>query len=88
MNTTTNNNLNAPSITIAPRSPANGVLLYVVTITTVRDVRSYPCRSIDSAHKLVDRFMAGVVNPKTSKKPATEQPAEAAPTPAPAPVAA
>src|SRR5512137_668409 len=42
MNTTTNNNITAPSITIAPRSPANGVLLYVVTITTVRDVRSLP----------------------------------------------
>ena len=88
MNTTTNNNITAPSITIAPRSPANGVLLYVVTITTVREVRSYPCRSIDSAHKLVDRFMAGVVNPKPSRKPATEQPAEAAPVPVPALAAA
>ncbi len=75
MNTTTNNNLNAPSITIAPRSPANGVLLYVVTITTVQNVRSYPCRSIDSAHKLVDRFIAGVVKPRQPKQP-DHQPAE------------
>ncbi len=85
MNTKTNNNITAPSITIAPRSPANGVLLYVVTITTVKDVRSYPCRSIGSAHKLVDRFMAGVTNPKAK---ATQQPAQAAPAPAPALAAA
>ena len=43
---------------------------------------------IDSAHKLVDRFMAGVVNPKASRKPATQQPAEAAPAPVPALAAA
>jgi hypothetical protein len=76
MNTTnTQNNITAPSITIAPRSPANGVVLYVVTITTVQDARSYPCRSLESAHKLVDRFMAGVVKPRQPKV-ADPKPAE------------
>ena len=37
-----NNNTAAPSITIAPRNPAKGVLNFVVTLTTFKDVRSYP----------------------------------------------
>ena len=41
MNTTIqNNNTAAPSVTIAPRNPARGVLNFVVTLTTHRDVRS------------------------------------------------
>jgi hypothetical protein len=45
MNTTNQNNNNtaAPSVTIAPRNPAKGVLNFVVTLTTHKDVRSYPC---------------------------------------------
>ena len=45
MNTTTQN-IAAPSITIAPRNPAKGVVLYVVTVTTHSDARSYPCRRV------------------------------------------
>ena len=75
MNTTNNiNNTAAPSITIAPRNPAKGVLLYVVTITTHKDVRSYPCRSFDSALKLAERFIAGVVKfsaPRQAEEDAT-----------------
>ena len=81
MNTTnTNNNIAAPSITIAPRSggrpqgPKGGVL-YVVTITTYSDARSYPCRSLESATKLVERFIAGVVKPRQPKV-ADPKPAE------------
>ena len=74
MNTTTQN-IAAPSITIAPRNPAKGVVLYVVTITTVQDARSYPCRSLQSATKLVERFIAGVVKPR-QPKPADPKPAE------------
>ena len=74
MNTTTQN-IAAPSITIAPRNPAKGVVLYVVTITTVQDARSYPCRSLGSATKLVERFIAGVVKPR-QLKPADPKPAE------------
>jgi hypothetical protein len=84
MNTTNqNNNTAAPSVTIAPRNPARGVLSFVVTLTTHKDVRSYPCRSMESAIKLVERFIAGVTKPA---RPA----AQAEPTPAPAaePVAA
>ena len=41
MNTTNNiNNTAAPSVTIAPRNPAKGVLNFVVTLTTHKDVRS------------------------------------------------
>ncbi|HWV98515.1 MAG TPA: hypothetical protein VNZ64_02365 [Candidatus Acidoferrum sp.] len=61
MNTTnTNNNTVAPSVTIAPSNPARGVLNFVVTLTTHKDVRSYPCRSMESAIKLAERFIAGV----------------------------
>ena len=85
MNTTNQNNNTtaAPSVTIAPRNPARGVINFVVTLTTHKDVRSYPCRSMESALKLVERFIADVTKPA---RPA----AQAEPTPAPAaePVAA
>ena len=97
MNTTTQNNIAAPSITIAPRNPAKGVVLYVVTITTVQDARSYPCRSLQSATKLVERFIAGlsrrspakadVVKPR-QPKPADPKPAEPVAEPEPVTVAA
>ena len=32
----------------------------MVTLTTQKDVRSYPCRSMESAIKLAERFIAGV----------------------------
>src|SRR5512139_2741307 len=53
MNTTNQNNIAAPAVTVAPRNPAKGVLNFVVTLTTHKDVRSYPCRSMESAIKLV-----------------------------------
>jgi hypothetical protein len=54
MNTTNQNNNTtaAPSVAIAPRartsqlSTINPQPLYVVTLTTFNDVRSYPCRSL------------------------------------------
>ena len=58
-----NKNTAAPSVTIAPRNPARGVLNFVVTLTTFQEVRSYPCRSMESAIKLVERFIAGVTKP-------------------------
>jgi hypothetical protein len=64
MNTTNQNNTAAPSVTIAPRNPAKGVLNFVVTLTTHKDVRSYPCRSLESATKLAERFIAGVTKPR------------------------
>ncbi len=81
MNTTkNNNNTAAPSVTIAPRNPARGVVTFVVTLTTHADVRSYPCRSLESATSLAHRFIAGVTKPRS--KPASEPDTEAAPTPA------
>ena len=81
MNTTDiNKNLTAPSVTIAPRNPARGVLTFVVTLTTFKDTRSYPCRSLESATKLVERFIAGVTKPRpaTPQEPApVAQPAAA-----------
>ena len=83
MNTQINNHIAAPSVTIAPRNPARGVLTFVVTLTTFKDTRSYPCRSLESATKLVERFIAGVTKPR----PAAQQP-EATPAPIAQPVAA
>ena len=64
-----NKNTAAPSVTIAPRNPARGVLSFVVTLTTFKDVRSYPCRSMESAIKLAERFIAGVTKPAKAKNP-------------------
>ena len=69
------NNTAAPAVTIAPRNPAKGILNYVVTLTTHKDVRSYPCRSMESAIKLAERFIASVTKPAKASK------AEAAPVP-------
>ena len=66
---TTNQNITAPSVTIAPRNPARGVLTFVVTLTTFKDTRSYPCRSLESATKLVERFIAGVTKPRPAALP-------------------
>jgi hypothetical protein len=52
----------------------------VVTLTTHKDVRSYPCRSLESAIKLAERFIAGVIKPRPAPQPEV--------TPAPAPEAA
>jgi hypothetical protein len=79
---TTQNNIAAPSVTIAPRNPARGVLTFVVTLTTFKDTRSYPCRSLESATKLVERFIAGVTKPRPAAQP------ETTPAPAAEPVAA
>ena len=80
---TQNQNIAAPSVTIAPRNPARGVLTFVVTLTTFKDVRSYPCRSLESATKLAERFIAGVTKPA---RPAPQP--EATTAPAAEPVAA
>jgi len=71
MNTTNdiNKNTAAPSVTIAPRNPAQGVLTFVVTLTTHKEVRAYPCRSLESAIKLAERFIAGVTKPAKAKDP-------------------
>jgi hypothetical protein len=83
MNTTDiNKNTAAPSVTIAPRSIGSpqgprGVLNFVVTLTTFQEVRSYPCRSIESAIKLAERFIAGVTKPRPEAPAPQEQPAPA-----------
>ena len=73
MNTTDiNKNTAAPSVTIAPRNPARGVLNFVVTLTAAQEVRSYPCRSLESAIKLAERFIAGVTKPARPSTPEAE----------------
>jgi hypothetical protein len=85
------NNTAAPSVTIAPRSSGsqpstiNPQPVYVVTLTTHKDVRSYPCRSMESAVKLAERFIAGVTKPAKASAPSNTTPQ---PAPAPEPVAA
>jgi hypothetical protein len=64
-----NKNTEAPSVTIAPRNPARGVLLYVVTLTGRKDVRAYPCRSLEKATNLAARFIAGVTKPVRRSEP-------------------
>ncbi len=89
MNTTDiNKNLAAPSVTIAPRNPARGVLTFVVTLTTFKDVRSYPCRSLESATKLAERFIAGVTRPRPAAGGPSGTDPETTPAPEPQPVAA
>ena len=75
MNTQNQNNIAAPAVTIAPRNPRRGVLTFVVTLTTFKDVRSYPCRSLESATKLAERFIAGVTKPRPAAQPAETTPA-------------
>ena len=77
---TTDKNITAPSVTIAPRNPARGVLTFVVTLTTFQGVTSYPCRSIESATRLAHRFIAGVTKPRPSApagQSGSDQPAAA-----------
>ena len=75
MSTTNQNNIAAPSVTIAPRNPAKGVLNFVVTFTTHKDVRSYACRRIESAIKLAERFIADVTKPaRPASEPSTINP--------------
>ena len=67
--TNNNNNTAAPSVTIAPRNPARGVLSFLVTLTTAKEVRSYPCRTRESALKLAERFIARVTKPAPQPEP-------------------
>ena len=63
----TNKNTAAPSVTIAPRNPARGVLIYVVTLADRKTVNSYPCRSLEKATALASRFIAGLSHRSTAK---------------------
>jgi hypothetical protein len=70
MNTqNTKANTAAPSVTIAPRNPAKGVLLFVVTLTDHKEVRSYPCRTLEKAQTLAARFIASVTKPARRSTP-------------------
>ena len=46
----------------------------MVTLTTFKDTRSYPCRSLESATKLVERFIAGVTKPARPAAAARDHP--------------
>ena len=75
-------------------SSARGVLTFVVTLTTHKDVRSYPCRSMESAIKLVERFIAGLSRHSpatadvTKPRPAATEPSTINSQPSTTPVAA
>src|SRR6266850_2153568 len=71
-------------------NPAKGVLNFVVTLTTAKDVRSYPCRTVESAIKLAERFIAGVSRQSQATADVTKlaRQSEPAPPPAAEPVAA
>ena len=63
MNTTNNNNTAASSVTITLCNPVPTILNFMVTLTTHKDVRAYTCRSMESAMKLAERFLTGVLKP-------------------------
>jgi hypothetical protein len=82
MNTQTNptpDTTAAPSVTIAPRNPAKGVLVFIVTLTTIKDTRSYPCRSLEKAVVLAQRFVAGVTSGASAKEVVTKDVAQPKP---------
>jgi hypothetical protein len=57
----------APSVTIAPRNPAKGVVLYVVTLLRFgREPASYPCRSLDRAMELAQTFIGETTKAATA----------------------
>ena len=81
MNTTNNNNNTAASsVTITLCNPFPGVLNFMVTLTTHKDVRSYPYRSMDSALKLAARFLKGVLKPDRQSEDAQNQAPSSSPT--------
>ena len=47
--------------------------------TTHKDLRSYPCRSMESAIKLAERFIAGVTKPRPAAQSSTPAPEAPAP---------
>jgi hypothetical protein len=55
-----------------PAIQLGGVRTFVVTLTTFKDVRSCPCRSLESATKLAARFIAGVTRPARPSTPEAE----------------
>lgn len=58
-------NITAPSVTIAARKEFN-VVFYVVTFTTHTDSRSYPCKTQEAAIELAGRFLHRYSNRDTN----------------------
>jgi hypothetical protein len=63
MNTNILNTIAAPSVTIAVRKPAKGLVRYVVTIVTRQSAQAYPCNSMATALKLAERVITKFVTP-------------------------
>lgn len=75
--------LRNPASRSLPRPLPSASLLQALSKPSTSYPQSYPCRSLESAIKLAERFIAGVIKPR----PAAPQP-EATPAPAAEPVAA
>ena len=71
MNTNILNTIAAPSVTIAVRKPAKGLVRYVVTIVTRQSAQAYPCNSMATALKLAERVITKLVTPKDASGAAT-----------------
>jgi hypothetical protein len=65
MNTNILNTIAAPSVTIAVRKSAKGLVRYVVTIITSKSAQAYPCNSMATALKLAERVITKLTTPKT-----------------------
>jgi len=70
MNTNILNTIAAPSVTIAVRTSAKGVIRFVVTIVTRTSAQVYPCKTMATALKLAERVVTAFT---TSKTPAAAQ---------------
>ncbi len=76
------------AVKISCSNLAKGVLTFVVTLTTFKDVRSYPCRSMEIAIKPVERFIASVIKPRPAPVGQSGWDPEATPAPVAEPLAA
>jgi len=63
MNTNILNTIAAPSVTIAVRKSAKGVVRYLVTIATRTSAQVYPCNSMATALKLAERVVTALTTP-------------------------
>ena len=71
MNANILNTIAAPSVTIAVRRPAKGVVRYLVTIATRTNAQVYPCNTLATALKLAERVVTAFTSPTKAGGAAT-----------------
>ena len=71
MNANILNTIAAPSVTIAVRKTAKGVVRYIVTIATRTSAQVYPCNTMATALKLAERVITAFTTPTKAGGAAT-----------------